>query len=65
MWYMDYFYSEDLDYVCYVDKKNNNVVIKFFGFPDRQSSQLFTSYVMATLGFNYIIEEELISTMIH
>jgi len=62
---MNYFYSEDLDYVCYIDKNNNNVVIKFFNFPDRQSSQLFTKYVMATLGFNYIVEEELISTMIH
>ena len=50
---MNYFSSEDLDCVCYIEEKTNNVVIKFFGKPNHDSAQLFTSYIMMRLGFEY------------
>jgi predicted aldo/keto reductase-like oxidoreductase len=50
---MNYFSSEDLDCVCYIEEKTNNVVIKFFGMPNHDSAQLFTSYIMMRLGFEY------------
>ena len=50
---MSVYYAEDFDCVCYIDEKTNNVVIKFFGIPNKQSAQLFSEYVMATLGMEY------------
>ena len=53
MWYMNYFSSEDMDCVCYIEEKTNNVVIKFFGMDNPDSAELFTIYVMNRLGFEY------------
>ena len=50
---MNYFSSEDMDCVCYIEEKTNNVVIKFFGMPNNDSAELFTIYVMDRLGFEY------------
>ena len=50
---MNYFSSEDLDCVCYIEEKTNNVVIKFFGMPNSDSAHLFTSYIMMRLEFEY------------
>ncbi len=35
---MDYFSADDLDSVAYVDKDNNDVIIKFVGFPNELAS---------------------------
>ena len=53
MWYMNYFSSEDMDCVWYIEEKTNNVVIKFFGMDNPDSAELFTIYVMNRLGFEY------------
>ena len=37
---------EDVESVAYVDKNNNDVIIKFVGFPNELASQLFINYVM-------------------
>jgi len=50
---MNYFSSEDMDCVCYIEEKTNNVVIKFFGMDNQDSAELFTIYVMNRLGFEY------------
>ena len=50
---MNYFSSEDLDCVCYIEEKNNDVVIRFFGMPNYDAAQLFTAYVMSKIGFEY------------
>ena len=50
---MNYFSSEDMDCVCYIEEKTNNVVIKFFGMPNNESAELFTIFVMDRLGFDY------------
>ena len=62
---MDYFESEDLNSICYIDKKTNHVVIRFIGFPNKASSELFTGYIMSRLGFEVILDEGNQSKMIH
>ena len=62
---MDYFESEDLDSICYIDKKTNHVVIRFIGFPNKASSELFTGYIMSRLGFEVLLDDDSQSKMIH
>jgi len=63
---MNYFSSEDLDCVCYIAEKTNNVVIKFFGMPNSDSAHLFTSYIMMRLGFEYTpFGEDNFSKLVH
>ena len=50
---MNYFSSEDMDCVCYIEEKTNNVVIKFFNMADHSSAELFTMFAMNRLGFDY------------
>ena len=63
---MDYLNTEDLDCIAYIDKKNNNVVIRFVGLPNAKAAELFTDYVMMTLGVEYHpVNEASRSKMIH
>ena len=63
---MNYFSSEDLDCVCYIEEKNNDVVIRFFGMPNYAAAQLFTAYVMSKIGFEYTpFGEDNYSSSIH
>ena len=63
---MSVYYAEDFDCVCYIDEKTNNVVIKFYGIPNKHSEELFTEYVMATLGIDYhSIDNKDKSRMVH
>ena len=41
---MDYFSSDDLDSVAYIEKKSKAVVLKFYGFPNEITAQLFINY---------------------
>ena len=50
---MDYLNTEDLDCIAYFDKKTNNVIIRFIGLPNAKAAELFTDYVMMTLGVQY------------
>ena len=50
---MNYFTSEDMDCVCYIEEETNNVVIKFFGMNNKETAEFFTIYVMNKLGFDY------------
>jgi len=63
---MRYFSSEDMDCVCFIEKKTNNVVIKFFNMEDDETAELFTMYVMNRLGFEYnSLNENMLSKMVH
>ena len=63
---MRYFSSEDMDCVCYIEEKTNNVVIKFFNMEDDSTAELFTIYVMNKLGFDYSpVNEQMESKLIH
>ena len=63
---MNYFSSEDMDCVCYIEENTNNVVIRFFGMPNKDSAELFTIYAMNRLGFDYHpINEGMQSKQVH
>ena len=64
---MDYFSSDDLDSVAYIEKKSKAVVLKFYGFPNEITAELFITYSMMRLGFDFqpISGDEMISKMIH
>ena len=62
---MDYFGIDDIESVAYVDKNNNDVIIKFVGFPNELASTLFINYVMLCVGFDYESIDSMPSTKIH
>ena len=64
---MDYFSSDDLDSVAYIEKKSKAVVLKFYGFPNEITAQLFIDYSMMKLGFDFnpTNGEEMKSKMVH
>jgi len=62
---MNPFDLEDLESIAYIDKKNNDVVIKFVGFPTEVASQLFINYVMFCIGFEFEAVDNMPSKMVH
>ena len=62
---MDYFTMDDIDSVAYIEEGTNNVIIKFYGFPNKIAADLFISYAMLTLGFEYEPLSGMQSEMIH
>jgi len=62
---MDYFSADDLDSVAYIEEKTNNVIIKFYGFPNKIAADLFIRYAMFNMGFNYEPVSGTKSDMIH
>ena len=66
IWYMDDLDSNSFDCIAFIDEKNNNLTIKFIGIPNKQAAELFTDYVMMTLGVDYHpLNETTRSKMIH
>jgi hypothetical protein len=55
---MDIFYGENLDSICYVDEKDNSVIIKFYGFSNSLEARIFLGITMGRLGFDYTESEE-------
>ena len=62
---MDYFSADDLDSVAYIEDDTNNVIIKFYGFPNKLAAELFISYAMLNMGFDYQPTDSMKSNMIH
>ena len=62
---MDYFHSDDLDSVVYIEEDSNNVIIKFYGFPNQLAADLFITYAMLNMGFDFTPTESIKSKMIH
>jgi len=63
---MDYFSADDLDSVAFIEKKSKAVVLKFYGFPNEITAQLFITYSMMRLGFDfYPLSDDMPSKMIH
>ncbi len=62
---MDYFSADDLDSVAYIEENTNNVIIKFYGFPNKLAAELFISYAMLNMGFDYQPIDSMKSDMIH
>ena len=62
---MNPFDLEDIESVAYVDKDNNDVIIKFVGFPNELASQLFINYVMLCISFDFEAVDSMPSKKIH
>ena len=62
---MDYFSADDLDSVAYIEEGTNNVILKFYGFPNKLATDLFISYAMLNMGFDYHPVSGTKSDMIH
>ena len=62
---MDYFGLDDVESVAYVDKDSNDVIIKFVGFPNELASQIFITYAMLCIGFDFEPVDSMPSTKIH
>ena len=62
---MDYFTMDDIDSVAYIEEGTNNVIIKFYGFPNKLAADLFISYAMLNMGFDYQPVSGTKSDMIH
>ena len=62
---MNYFSSEDLDSIAYIEEGSNNVIIKFYGFPNQLAADLFITYAMLNMGFDFTPTESMKSKMIH
>ena len=62
---MDYFGLDDVESVAYVDKDSNDVIIKFVGFPNELASQLFFTYAMLCIGFDFEAVDSMPSKKIH
>ena len=56
---------EGIESVAYVDKDNNDVIIKFVGFPTDIASQLFINYVMLCISFDFEAVDSMPSKKIH
>ena len=59
------FSLDDIESVAYVDKDSNNVIIKFVGFPNELASQLFITYAMLCIGFDFESVDSMPSKKIH
>ena len=64
---MDYFSSDDLDSVAFIERKSKAVVLNFYGFPNEITAELFITYSMMRLGFDFnpTTGDKMISKMIH
>ena len=62
---MDDFLKQGLESVAFIEKGTNNVVIMFEGFPNELASQLFITFAMLCLGFDYKPTEDRPSKTIH
>ena len=62
---MKSFDLEDIESVAYVDKDHNDVIIKFVGFPNELASQLFITYAMLCIGFDFEPVDSMPSKKIH
>ena len=62
---MDYFHSDDLDSVVYIEEGSNNVIMKFYGFGSSKQSELFSVFAMKKLDFDYIPNDAYRNKSIH
>ena len=62
---MDYFSMDDLDSVAYIEEGTNNVIIKFYNFPNKTTADLFITYAMISMGFDYQPMNSMKSDRIH
>jgi len=58
--------QDDLTSIVYIDPKKHTVVIKIFGLPNNESAELYASYAMSLMNFDYgSATEDMPSKLIH
>ena len=64
--YLWNFIQDDLDSIVYIDPKKHTLVIKIFGFPNNESAELYASYAMSLMNFEYgSLGQDMPSKLIH
>ena len=56
---------DDLDSVAYIEEGTNNVIIKFYNLPNKTTADLFITYAMISMGFDYQPMNSMKSDRIH
>ena len=62
---MNDFLKQGLESVSFIEKGTNNVVVVFEGFPNELASQLFITYLMLSIGFDYETTDDMPSKLVH
>lgn len=57
--------SQDIQSVVFIEPDTNNVVIKITGFPNKEIANLYISWIMAELSFDFTPMNGTIDTSIH
>jgi len=57
--------SQDIQSVVFIEPETNNVVIKITGFPNKEIANLYVSWIMAELSFDFTPMNGTIDTKIH
>jgi hypothetical protein len=61
---MDYD-SKDIQSVVFIEPKTNNVIIKITGFPNKDLADMYVSWIMAELSFDFTPANGTIDTTIN
>ena len=60
------FIQDDLSSIVYIDPKKHTLVIKIFGLKDQATAEMFASYAMNLMNFDYdSVDRVMPSKMIH
>ena len=58
--------QDDLSSIVYIDPKKHTLVIKIFGLKDHETAEMFASYAMNLMNFDYdSFDQPMPSKMIH
>ena len=57
--------SKDIQSVVFIEPETNNVVIKIAGFPNKDIADLYISWVMAELSFDFTPASGTIDTILN
>ena len=57
--------SDNIQSVVFIEPKTNNVIIKITGFPNKDIANLYVSWIMSELSFDFTPNNGTINTNIH
>lgn len=57
--------SENIQSVVFIEPETNNVIIKIVGFPNKDIANMYVSWIMAELSFDFTPMNGTIDTNIH
>jgi hypothetical protein len=57
--------SDNIQSVVFIEPETNNVIIKITGFPNKDIANLYVTWIMAELSFDFTPMNGTIDTKIH